>query len=73
MYDFKKLTGELAYWEEKDIWETVGNITEITMDIKEICSRSGSEKGILMLLPSHLDWYESRDLCRRFGGRLHVD
>ena len=25
------------------------------------------------VLPSHTSWARGRDLCRRFGGRLHVD
>ena len=26
-----------------------------------------------MHFPSRLNWYESRSMCRRFGGRLHID
>lgn len=43
------------------------------MDKRTICSRDGSAEGIVMLFPSRLDWYDSGNLCRRFGGRLHID
>ena len=26
-----------------------------------------------MHFPSRLNWYESGSMCRRFGGRLHID
>ena len=43
------------------------------MDKADICSTTGSSEGILMLMPAELNWYEARDLCRRFKGRLHID
>lgn len=56
------------------MWETSGNVTMIEkMDKHKICSGEGSDEGTLMLMPSQLDWFHSRDLCRKFGGRLHVD
>ena len=26
-----------------------------------------------MIMPSNGNWYHGRELCRRFGGRLHID
>ena len=26
-----------------------------------------------MLMPTLLNWFKARDLCRRFSGRLHID
>ena len=43
------------------------------MDKSEICSKTGVKDGILMLLPARHDWYEAGNMCRRFGGRLHID
>ena len=55
------------------MWETAGDVTKTTMDKKEICSKEGSTEGILMTMPPKLNWFKSRDMCRRFGGRLHLD
>ena len=67
------MKGDIAYWEDEDIWEIEGDILITRIDKKEICSRDGIPDGVLMLLPPNVDWYQGRELCRRFGGRLHID
>ena len=36
---FEHLRGEIAYWGEEDIWETNGNVINVTIDRDEICSK----------------------------------
>ena len=67
------MDGNLASWEESDIWNPVGSISKITMDLNDICSKGGSENGMLVLMPTKLNWPQSVDFCRQFGGRLHID
>lgn len=69
----KVLYGDIASWDQKEIWEPVGNVTSTMIDRREICSRVGSLEGILMIMPSNGNWYHGRELCSRFGGRLHID
>ena len=71
--NFEVLRGDIASWDEKGIWEPAGNVTKTIIDREEICSRQGSLEGILMIMPSNLNWYHGREMCRRFGGRLHID
>ena len=65
--------GNIANWKNRKIWEIHGIGSKFTMDKKEICSTTGSSEGILMIMPAEVNWYEARDLCRRFRGRLHID
>ena len=50
-----------------------GSVKQLQKEKSEICYDSDAEDDIMILMPSHLNWFKSRDLCRRFGGKLHVD
>ena len=50
-----------------------GSVKQLQKEKSEICYDSDAEDGIMILMPSHLNWFKSRDLCRRFGGKLHID
>ena len=39
----------------------------------DICSATGPEGGERMIFPPRISWWKAGDLCRRFGGRLHID
>merc|ERR1719500_2565257 len=49
------------------------------MDLSEICANAGEasstseREGTRMIFPGENRWDEGRQLCHRFGGRLHVD
>lgn len=67
------MNGDIASWDDANIWETAGEVSKLSLEKKEICSRTGSSEGIIMLMPPLLNWFKARDLCRRFNGRLHID
>ena len=58
------MRGDIANWDDDNIWETEGNVELSWMNKKEICSTDGPSQGNIMLMPSKMNWYKSRDMCR---------
>ena len=69
------MKGDIAHWDDddEDVWEVEGDVTITSIEKNEICSIDGVPDGVLMLLPPNVDWHQGGELCRRFGGRLHID
>ena len=70
MQDPKESIGN---WNNRDAWDVIGTRKLSTVKSDEICAKFNFAQNILMLYPIKLNWYNSRSLCRRFGGQLHID
>ena len=59
------MSGDIAFWDDKNIWRTEGDVTIKLLTKEDICSPDGPSGGHLMILPPNLNWPDGRDLCRR--------
>merc|ERR1719402_27016 len=68
------LEGDIVNWSNMDEWERTNINSEYMVDKADMCTgETGVRGGIMMIFPNWLNWYGGREICRRFGGRLHMD
>ena len=47
-----KLTGDLGRWDDKTMWETIGDVGETVVDYNTICEKQGALEIKVLLFPA---------------------